>query len=101
MLSLVPGQVTDVKAVAKSSKSVQLSWKSPEYRGNGLDGYEIEYTASGRGGSRKAVAFGSEIDVVSGLRPFTNYTFRVSAKSFSGVGPPSEPVVAKTLEDGM
>ena len=38
---------------------------------------------------------------VSGLIPYTNYSFRVFAESFQSVGLISEPIKARTLESGM
>ena len=38
---------------------------------------------------------------VTGLIPFTNYTFSVSACTTAGCGDPSDEVTQSTLEDGM
>jgi len=40
------------------------------------------------------------VGVVSGLVPYTNYGFRVFAKSFLSVGLISEPFKVRTLESG-
>ena len=40
------------------------------------------------------------VGVVSGLVPYTNYSFRVFAKSFLSVGLISEPFKVRTLESG-
>lgn len=93
----MPGQITDVKSVSAESKSISVSWSDPVYHGNGLDGYEVQYKADGSW-MKKQVEFGQKRAVLSGLSPYTTYTITVSAKSFSGLGPPSEHTQATTKE---
>jgi len=94
----VPGQITYVRTTTIDSQSIAVSWKNPVYLGNGLDGYQVNYKDSGSW-KKQPVEFGQNRTVLSGLSPYTTYTFTVSAKSFSGLGPPSEPIQARTLED--
>ena len=97
-LFVVPGQITYVRTTTIDLQSIAVSWKNPVYLGNGLDGYEVNYKDSGSW-KKQPVKFGQNRTVLSGLSPYTNYTFTVSAKSFSGLGPPSEPTQARTLEE--
>eukprot|EP00794_Sanderia_malayensis_P007839 gene7839-8688_t len=94
----VPGQPFNVSAVPQSSKSIQVSWKNPVYKGNGLDGYEVQYNSK-RGSLKKESEFGVTQNLLQGLHPYTNYTINVLAKSFGGLGPPSEPIHCMTLQD--
>ena len=93
----VPGQITDLKTASIDSKSISVSWSDPVYHGNGLDGYEVQYNAGGSW-MKKQIDFGQKRAVLSGLSPYTTYTVTVSAKSFSGTGPPSTPTKATTME---
>lgn len=43
--------------------------------------------------------FGSKSFNLTTLSPYTNYSITVLARSFGGLGPPSEPIYAVTLED--
>ena len=84
--------------VAVGSRNISVVWSDPIYHGNGLDGYEVEYEAHGTA-HRQPVDFGQRNAVVTGLYPYTVYTVKVRAKSFSGTGPASEPMQATTLDD--
>lgn len=86
-----------MKARAIGARNISVSWNDPVYEGNGLDGYEVEYEAKGIS-DKKPVDFGHHRIVLSGLSPYTLYTIKVSAKSFGGNGPPSEPIQAITFE---
>eukprot|EP00794_Sanderia_malayensis_P011627 gene11627-12825_t len=92
----VPGQPFNVSAVPQSSKSIQVSWKNPVYKGNGLGGYEVQYKSK-RGSLKNESEFGVTQNLLQGLHPY--YTINVLAKSFGGLGPPSEPIHCMTLQE--
>ena len=83
---------------AVGARNISLSWNDPIYHGNGLDGYEIEYIVNDFP-VKEPVEFGHRSAVMNRLFPYSLYSIRVRAKSFSGTGPASEPVEATTLED--
>ena len=94
----MPGLVSKVVAVATGSRNISVSWDDPIYQGNGLDGYEVGYQTE-KVVIKQPVEFGHRKFVLTGLSPYTSYKIFVSAKSFSGTGPPSEPIQTMTLED--
>ena len=98
VLFLVPGQPTGIKAIVHGSRSISVYWKDPSYQGSGLDGYQVQYKSEGVVFKMPA-EFGSKSLNLTTLSPFTNYSIAVLARSFGGLGPPSEPVYAVTLED--
>ncbi len=94
----MPGQPLNLTAEAKSSRSILVTWKNPVFHGNGLDGNEVQYKSQ-IGSFKKASEFGLTSNLLQNLNPFTNYTINVLAKSFGGLGPPSEPIYCMTMED--
>nr|4U3H_A Chain A, FN3con [synthetic construct] len=74
-------RVTDV-----TSTSVTLSWEPPP---GPITGYRVEYREAG-GEWKEVTVPGSETSyTVTGLKPGTEYEFRVRAVNGAGEGPPS------------
>ncbi|XP_031571664.1 uncharacterized protein LOC116305831 [Actinia tenebrosa] len=96
----VPNAPTITSASSFNSTSIQLHWTSISDAG-GM-GYLVYYKQAG---SRfdpvqfKSVMLAVTQTVISGLREFTGYTFRVLASSSNGNGVASEPVTISTDED--
>ncbi|XP_065344124.1 cell adhesion molecule Dscam1 isoform X3 [Cloeon dipterum] len=108
------GAPQDVRAEAQSSTEVLVSWEAPardQWNGNIL-GYYVGFRAATDSGlsstgmasappfTFKTVEAGAGGRLVlSGLARFTAYQLVVQAYNSKGAGPPSLPVVARTLED--
>lgn len=109
------GPPLNVRAEAKSSNEISVSWDAPERdHWNGiLLGYYVGYQMSlspddkevnpTQGFSFKTVEvrshFGGET-VLSNLNKFTQYHVIVQAYTSQGSGPPSKEIAVQTLEDG-
>lgn len=102
------GSPQAVRAEAKSSTELVVSWEAPPRDSwNGvLLGYHVGYREGGSANARsykyKSVEvrahFGGEA-ALAGLGKYTNYTVVVQAYNGRGSGPASEAVTARTLED--
>ncbi|VDN42879.1 unnamed protein product [Dibothriocephalus latus] len=70
---------TDVRAVALSSQSIQVTWKRPNYTLPDEDGYKLEIVGED---FSDAVLVGTDVfsHTFSGLQPFTEYTIYVQLK---------------------
>ncbi|XP_031571663.1 uncharacterized protein LOC116305830 isoform X2 [Actinia tenebrosa] len=96
----VPNAPIITSATSFNSTSIQLNWTSVSDAG-GM-GYLVYYKEAG---SRfdpvkfKSVLPAFTQTVISSLRKFTRYTFRVLASSSNGNGVASEPVTISTDED--
>ncbi len=92
----IPGQVTGVKATAKSSTTIDLAWNAvaaPD-AGNPITAYKVYQGAT----LVKTVAAPATSTAITGLVPDTEYSYTVSAidsAQFSD-GPPSAPLSVKT-----
>ncbi|KAG5270541.1 hypothetical protein AALO_G00193850 [Alosa alosa] len=92
----VPGPAPNLQAVATSPTSVTVSWDIP-LTGNGeIQTYKLYHTAKGQDTEQ-------EIDVrglsytLSGLKKFTEYSFRVVAYNKHGPGVSTDDVMAQTF----
>ena len=83
---VVPGEPKSFTFRAMSSSSIVLSWEEVEclQRHGMITGYQLHREDDGTiiftNASRRSIA-------VSGLNPFTTYSFKVAAMSEAGVGP--------------
>lgn len=108
------GPPHDVRAKAKSSTEVFLSWEPPDrelWNGH-LQGYYVSYTEAVESGSPttgpaaanvKTVEVGAQFGgetLLQGLAMFTSYTVSVQAFNSRGAGPASPQVSVRTLEGG-
>ncbi|KAL2088756.1 hypothetical protein ACEWY4_015655 [Coilia grayii] len=92
----VPGPAPNLQATATSPTSITVSWETP-LTGNGeIQTYKLFYTAKGQDVEQ-------EIDVrglsyaFSGLKKFTEYSFRVVAYNKHGPGVSTDDVMAQTF----
>ncbi|MGH0164467.1 UNVERIFIED_CONTAM: hypothetical protein FKN15_076600 [Acipenser sinensis] len=90
----VPAQPTNFKAEAKSETSILLSWVPP--KGDSIIGYELVYK-KGEQGEEQHVIFEPDTSyLLQGLKPFTNYFFRLAARSSYGQGAATTEISAET-----
>ncbi|XP_028679098.1 immunoglobulin superfamily DCC subclass member 3 isoform X2 [Erpetoichthys calabaricus] len=96
----LPGPPQDVRAVAVSATTIQVSWNEPLHNTQDIIGYvlhirrttdpfEMEY--------QEAVGKGTLQQLVGDLEPSSSYSFYVKAYSSRGASKPSDLAVAKTL----
>lgn len=88
--------------IVLSPWSIQVTWQTPRYTGNGVIGYDVYYNKSTAATDTTIsvgdLTFGKEI---KHLRPYTYYQVQVAVKSLYGLtGPKSFVKVVQTLEDG-
>ncbi|KAG7483685.1 hypothetical protein MATL_G00041000 [Megalops atlanticus] len=101
------GPPQDVQLEAISSQSIKVSWKAPKkHLQNGMiRSYQIGYREYSTGGSYQfnvitmETTGDSETMTLDNLKKFTEYGVVVQAGNSAGIGPSSQEVIAKTLED--
>ncbi|GIY19224.1 down syndrome cell adhesion molecule-like protein Dscam2 [Caerostris darwini] len=89
-----------LQSIVKHISAIQVSRdEEPE----SIDGYYVGYKSHSKTepynfkATNSSQVIGQQI-VVSGLLPLTDYSVIVQAYNGRGAGPPSEPVIVKTLE---
>ena len=93
---------TDVTSLAHSSTQIEVLWKPPIKKGqNGvITKYEVELTAvSSSYIDKQSVGGNIDLYTFTNLKPYRTYRIRVAAKTKAGVGPYSEPITERTMED--
>ena len=93
------GPPTNFVATISSSTSMHLSWNSPE--ADVLNGilrhYIISLVSNGVTVSRNVTSSKQSV-IITGLKPYTEYSCTVQAETVS-VGPPTSTINRTTLED--
>ena len=79
---------------------VTLNWTEPAVPNGVVTGYVITVTKRVTGEVFTVNATDTEFEV-TGLTPYTNYTFTVAAVNGAGVGNASNPVTVQTAEGGV
>ncbi|KFM70029.1 Down syndrome cell adhesion molecule-like protein, partial [Stegodyphus mimosarum] len=93
-----------IRAAPLSSRSVNVTWLIPnDDEPDSIDGYYVGYKSHSKSEpyNFKAVNVSntrSPYFVVADLSPLTDYSIIVQAYNGRGAGPPSEPVIVRTLE---
>ncbi len=100
----------DVSATAVSSTQIRMSWMPPDPQHiNGINqGYKIEGFRQDEQEPELRIEMPSDMSNMLGLqtydiedlKKFTDYRLTVLCFTSKGDGPPSEPVLVKTQEDG-
>ncbi|KAL7854727.1 hypothetical protein SRHO_G00169170 [Serrasalmus rhombeus] len=94
----VPGPAPNFQAVVLSPSSVSLSWDKP-LTGNGeIQNYKLYYMEKGLGNEKDIEVSGLSY-TMTGLKKFTEYSFRVVAYNKHGPGVSTEDVSVQTYSD--
>ena len=97
--SSVPSLPIGLKADSIKATSMTVSWKPPHDVKDIIRGYQVSYTPHGESKCLHDIAGNTTSTELIGLRPHTEYTIRVRAKTVD-YGEYSTPITARTLEDG-
>ncbi|XP_035251676.1 neogenin isoform X7 [Anguilla anguilla] len=94
----VPGPAPNLQAVCTSPSSITLSWETP-VTGNGeIQAYKLYYMEKGLDSEQDIDVAGLSY-TMTGLKKFTEYSFRVVAYNKHGPGVSTEDVVVHTFSD--
>ncbi|XP_053320986.1 neogenin isoform X8 [Spea bombifrons] len=94
----VPGPAPNLRATAVSPTSVDVSWETP-LSGNGeIQNYKLYYMERGAG-DEQDIDVGGHSYTVSGLKKYTEYTFRIVAYNKHGPGVSTQDILVRTLSD--
>uniref|UniRef100_A0A9J8BTJ9 Neogenin 1 n=1 Tax=Cyprinus carpio carpio TaxID=630221 RepID=A0A9J8BTJ9_CYPCA len=91
----VPGPAPNLQVVSVSTASVTLSWERPSTGNGEIQTYRLFYSEKGQD-SEQVTGLSY---TMTGLKKFTEYSFRVVAYNKHGPGVSTEDVVVRTLSD--
>uniref|UniRef100_A0A671PWF2 Neogenin-like n=1 Tax=Sinocyclocheilus anshuiensis TaxID=1608454 RepID=A0A671PWF2_9TELE len=94
----VPGPAPNLQVVSVSTASVTLSWERPSTGNGEIQTYKLFYSEKGQDSEQDMDVTGLSY-TVTGLKKFTEYSFRVVAYNKHGPGVSTEDVVVRTLSD--
>ncbi|XP_077331828.1 receptor-type tyrosine-protein phosphatase S isoform X11 [Lithobates pipiens] len=92
----VPGQPMNFRAEAKSETSISLTWSPP--RQDSIVKYEVIYKEGEKGSEIKKTFDPTTSYLVEGLKPNTEYLFRLAARSQQGQGAWTSDVKERTMQ---
>ncbi|KAM3937310.1 receptor-type tyrosine-protein phosphatase S isoform 5-T5 [Leptodactylus fuscus] len=92
----VPGQPMNFRAEAKSETSISLTWSPP--RQDSIVKYEVCYKEGERGSEIRKTFDPATSYLVEGLKPNTEYIFRLAARSSQGQGAWTSDVRERTMQ---
>ncbi|KAG9480693.1 hypothetical protein GDO78_012253 [Eleutherodactylus coqui] len=92
----VPGQPMNFRAEAKSETSISLTWSPP--RQDSIVKYEVCYKEGERGNEIRKTFDPATSYLVEGLKPNTEYIFRLAARSNQGQGAWTSDVRERTMQ---
>ncbi|NXP29810.1 NEO1 protein, partial [Scytalopus superciliaris] len=94
----LPGPAPNIRAYSSSPTSVTVTWETP-LSGNGdIQNYKLYYMEKGQDTEQDVDVAGLS-HTVTGLKKFTEYSFRVVAYNKHGPGVSTHDVVVRTLSD--
>ncbi|XP_010191234.1 PREDICTED: neogenin-like, partial [Mesitornis unicolor] len=94
----LPGPAPNIRAYAASPTSVTVTWETP-LSGNGeIQNYKLYYMEKGQD-TEQDVDVGGLSYTITGLKKYTEYSFRVVAYNKHGPGVSTQDVVVRTLSD--
>ena len=99
-LLLVPSPPIGLKAFSITSTSMTISWQTPHDLNGIIRGYQVSYTPHGESKCLLQDVFGDTTSMeLASLKPHTEYTIRVRAKTVD-FGDYSTLIIVSTKEDG-
>eukprot|EP00076_Gallus_gallus_P015488 XP_015134534.1 neogenin isoform X2 [Gallus gallus] len=94
----LPGPAPNIRAYAGSPTSVTVMWETP-LSGNGeIQNYKLYYMEKGQDSEQDVDVAGLSY-TITGLKKYTEYSFRVVAYNKHGPGVSTQDVVVRTLSD--
>ncbi len=96
---LVPGQPVNVQAKQAGPTRIDLSWEAPLHS-TAIVGYLVQINSSDAKPKELELSGHVETYTVQDLKPDTDYSFRVAAKSIRGQGVFSRYVTERTSPSG-
>ncbi|XP_032606238.3 neogenin isoform X7 [Taeniopygia guttata] len=94
----LPGPAPNIRAFSSSPTTVTVTWETP-LSGNGdIQNYKLYYMEKGQH-TEQDVEVAGLAHTVTGLKKFTEYSFRVVAYNKHGPGVSTHDVVVRTLSD--
>ncbi|XP_042680483.1 neogenin [Centrocercus urophasianus] len=94
----LPGPAPNIRAYASSPTSVTITWETP-LSGNGeIQNYKLYYMEKGQDSEQDVDVAGLSY-TITGLKKYTEYSFRVVAYNKHGPGVSTQDVVVRTLSD--
>ncbi|NWT04412.1 NEO1 protein, partial [Mionectes macconnelli] len=94
----LPGPAPNIRAYSSSPTSITVTWETP-LSGNGdIQNYKLYYMEKGQDTEQDVDVAGLS-HTVTGLKKFTEYSFRVVAYNKHGPGVSTHDVVVRTLSD--
>ncbi|NWW52335.1 NEO1 protein, partial [Pedionomus torquatus] len=94
----LPGPAPNIRAYASSPTSITVTWETP-LAGNGeIQNYKLYYMEKGQD-TEQDVDVGGLSYTITGLKKYTEYSFRVVAYNKHGPGVSTQDVVVRTLSD--
>ena len=102
-LDVAPTGVPQNITSSVAARSINVSWNEIECieRNGMISNYSVEFSPLGGSVIPGVVMMDERRYTVSGLTPFTNYTFQVAGVNSVSTGPLSDVVTMETLEDSM
>uniref|UniRef100_A0A672N825 Neogenin 1 n=1 Tax=Sinocyclocheilus grahami TaxID=75366 RepID=A0A672N825_SINGR len=94
----VPGPAPNLQVVSVGTASATLSWERPSTGNGEIQTYKLFYSEKGQDSEQDMDVTGLAY-TVTGLKKFTEYSFRVVAYNKHGPGVSTEDVVVRTLSD--
>ena len=96
---MTPNAVKDLAVESSSGQSLTLKWSRPSTGDMPGTSYNLEYSEVVDGVNKNDTTTAIS-HVITGLKPYTNYTIRIMAISTVGEGLWSTPIVAETNQGG-
>ena len=99
---VAPGRPTNVKISAVSSTALMVSWDKPTENNGVILDYTVRYFCVNTNRCQDDRQHTARVHsyLVTGLYPYTEYGFVVSARTVAGGGPETEVKTSTTLEAG-
>ncbi|KAJ3593362.1 hypothetical protein NHX12_005697, partial [Muraenolepis orangiensis] len=94
----VPGPAPSLQAISNTPTSVSLSWDTPLTGKGEILTYKLYYTDQSLG-AEQDLDIGTLSYTMSGMKKFTEYSFRVVAYNKHGPGVSTPDVIVRTLSD--